>query len=47
MEFEFIEPHAVVGFGGQEWPVEHPCRDDEIAELIYETKIEVNRNVKK
>lgn len=33
-EFEFIEPHAVCGSGGQQWPVRHSDRDAEILALI-------------
>lgn len=34
MDIEFIEQHAVTGTGGQQWPVEHKDRDQEIADLI-------------
>lgn len=34
-EYEFIEPHAVCGSGGQQWPIEHDDRDQEIADHIF------------
>lgn len=41
MDIEFIEPHAVTGTGGQDWPVEHKNRDAEVAAHIAETEQEV------
>lgn len=41
---EFIEPHAVTGTGGQQWPVEHWDRDQEIAYHVEQVRDEVRRD---
>lgn len=40
---EFLEPHAVCGFGGQQWPIEEEMnRDKIIAQCINQTKKELS-----
>ena len=42
MEYEFLEAHAVVGYG-QQWPIEQVMsRDDFIAQHIKQTEKELN-----